>query len=657
MYFATLRGMSVKESRTAIRKWCGELNILEYMYIPSEQLSKGNQQKVQLLSSIIHNPELLILDEPFSGLDPVNTKIIKKALHTLVESGTYIVLSAHQMPIIEEFCQDILILDRGITILTGNLNEIKNTYQQNNVLLNTNAEIDMFVSEGIEIIEKSGMNYTLKVPSKIIANDFLKKLLDNNIHVEKFEISYPSLEDIFVEKVGKKRRPNMRSFFIVIYYTLRQVLKKKFFWVINAIMAIILFLVFVFASIIKLPPLTLTTSPDERGILEITYQSVYPSSSSTTIAKKQEIDIEKNKQNLPNVLIIDNTSIFGDYLELLYETGYNFIIDSTATIETAKESISNEKLFAAVVINERNGCISIEYITLHDLPYNKDDARLISSFLKQIQINKILSELNVPSSDINIANTPISYNITVLKDNTIINNATIISVALVLILYFAISFYSYSISASVASEKTSRVIETLVSSTSPKYIILGKTTAMGFLGIMQLVFLGIVCIFSYKYCISPDLTFLSELIASINITTQNIVLVIAYFALGYTLFAFLSAITGATVSKPEDIQMANLPISLISIVSLVVAFLALGTNQEAITNFATMFPLSSPFTLPGRILTGYADIGEIVVSLTVLILTVILLAFISIRIYSVAILHYGNRLKIKDLFNIFIKIK
>ena len=206
MYFATLKGMSLKDARNTIENWCDKLNISEYLNRPAEQLSKGNQQKVQLLTSLLHSPELLILDEPFSGLDPVNTRIIKDALSELVENGTYIVLSAHQMSIIEEFCEDILILDRGITILTGNLTEIKNTYGKSNILIHANSEIEPFLDENIEIIGKNDTRYLLKsLSGENISNNLLKQLLNNNIVIDKFEVSHPSLEDIFIEKVGNKK--------------------------------------------------------------------------------------------------------------------------------------------------------------------------------------------------------------------------------------------------------------------------------------------------------------------------------------------------------------------------------------------------------------------------------------------------------------------
>lgn len=125
IYFGMLRGMKRQEARTAALTYMERLQVTEYKNMPAEKLSKGNQQKIQLISAIIHNPRLIFLDEPFSGLDPVNAQILKKLVKELVEEGKYIILSTHQMETVEEYCRDLVILDRGKTLLKGNLKQIK----------------------------------------------------------------------------------------------------------------------------------------------------------------------------------------------------------------------------------------------------------------------------------------------------------------------------------------------------------------------------------------------------------------------------------------------------------------------------------------------------------------------------------------------------
>jgi ABC-2 type transport system ATP-binding protein len=125
--------MSHKEAKTSMDYWLERLKATEYTDVVAEQLSKGNQQKIQLISSIIHDPELLILDEPFSGLDPINTDLFKSVIKELLEKGKYIIMSSHQMSAVEEYCREILILDKGETILNGNLKEIKHGYGRTNI--------------------------------------------------------------------------------------------------------------------------------------------------------------------------------------------------------------------------------------------------------------------------------------------------------------------------------------------------------------------------------------------------------------------------------------------------------------------------------------------------------------------------------------------
>ena len=202
IYFACLKGMKKSDAEEAAKYWCEKLGVYEYFNKPAEQLSKGNQQKAQLIIALMHNPELLILDEPFSGLDPVNTKIIKEVIDEIIKNGTYIVMSSHQMSVVEEYCRDILILSKGKTVLSGNLSEIKKSYGKNNLVIKTNNDISKYIPEGFKIVDKTVDTYDFKITSQNDASKFLKELVNNNIEVEKFEIKEPSLQEIFIEKVG-----------------------------------------------------------------------------------------------------------------------------------------------------------------------------------------------------------------------------------------------------------------------------------------------------------------------------------------------------------------------------------------------------------------------------------------------------------------------
>lgn len=204
MYFAELKGMKKEEADEAIKNWAKKLKVEEYLDKTAEKLSKGNQQKIQFMTAVIHNPELLVLDEPFSGLDPVNTELLKNIIINLVKEGKYIIMSAHQMSTIEEFCSDILILNKGKTVIKGNLKEIKDTYPANRVQIETNENIETDIKKlGFEIENIKNYSYTVKIFDEQKAHELLKELVIKGITINKFEIMKPTLNDIFIEKVGE----------------------------------------------------------------------------------------------------------------------------------------------------------------------------------------------------------------------------------------------------------------------------------------------------------------------------------------------------------------------------------------------------------------------------------------------------------------------
>ena len=203
LYFAALKNMPKDKALKEINELAKILKIEEYLNMEAEKLSKGNQQKVQILIAFQNDPELIILDEPFSGLDPVNSLLVADLIKKK-KKDKIIVLSSHQMSIVEEFCTDILILDRGITKLKGNLINIKNEYSDSKLEVVTIKDIDEKIKKAkLDIINKVGSSYTLSIKNKDDAYKLLK-LLDDNDQVIKFEILKPNLNDIFISTVGGK---------------------------------------------------------------------------------------------------------------------------------------------------------------------------------------------------------------------------------------------------------------------------------------------------------------------------------------------------------------------------------------------------------------------------------------------------------------------
>lgn len=215
LYFAKLKNVSKKDAMERIKYWAERLQVEEYIFPPktkgkknskanrADQLSKGNQQKIQLMSALISEPKLLILDEPLSGLDPVNTDLFKSIIREEIAKDKYLIMSSHQMPTVEEFCSDITILNRGKAVLQGNLNEIKKGYGRVNLFVKCDKDIASYIrSFGLVIANKTPSEYHLKVTGEEQAMSFLAKLIEDKVPVVKFELREPSLHEIFIEKVG-----------------------------------------------------------------------------------------------------------------------------------------------------------------------------------------------------------------------------------------------------------------------------------------------------------------------------------------------------------------------------------------------------------------------------------------------------------------------
>ena len=194
-------------------------------------------------------------------------------------------------------------------------------------------------------------------------------------------------------------------------------------------------------------------------------------------------------------------------------------------------------------------------------------------------------------------------------------------------------------------------METLVTSTSPRTIILGKTLGIGLVGLCQMVLIVGTAFISAKTFLDAEL--LENVLDISNITLGLGIITIVYFILGYFAYAFMYALTGSTVSKPEDIQSANSPVALLSVASFYLAYFTMMNPSSELNQFASLFPLSSPFCMPFRIMMGLASTLDVVISMVILVATILIIAKVAIKIYSSAILNYGTKMSFKDIINIY----
>ena len=212
VYLATLRGMKPGEARVSAKKWLERLEVAEYETKKLETLSKGNQQKVQLAATLVNNPDMVILDEPFSGLDPVNSQILKDVVNELINDKRLVIFSSHQMSYVEEFCDNIAIINQGQVVLDGQLKDIKKEYSRNRLMLAAENHTLEELARKVEgewqgLARGSGRKkevLVLELSEGADKRAFLERLAKSDVDVEKFGRYEPSLNDIFVAKVGEE---------------------------------------------------------------------------------------------------------------------------------------------------------------------------------------------------------------------------------------------------------------------------------------------------------------------------------------------------------------------------------------------------------------------------------------------------------------------
>ncbi len=204
LYLAQLKGLSKADATSKIRYWFERMDIKDWFEKKVEDLSKGMQQKVQFIATVLHNPELIILDEPFSGFDPVNAELIKNEIIELNKQGTTIIFSTHRMESVEELCHHIALLNKSKKILDGRVKSIRNEYKSNTFNVEFSGQMPVLDTEKFKLIDTQQLDdltaIKVKITDPFTANDFLKSVI-NDINIHKIEEIIPSMNDIFIEKV------------------------------------------------------------------------------------------------------------------------------------------------------------------------------------------------------------------------------------------------------------------------------------------------------------------------------------------------------------------------------------------------------------------------------------------------------------------------
>ena len=366
---------------------------------------------------------------------------------------------------------------------------------------------------------------------------------------------------------------------------------------------------------------------------------------------------DNNGQNTvgEQLLIVDSQNVFEGTLDALNSMDLGYQVQTSnekLTFEDVKSKIEGEEISEAIIIEK-----STEKVNAYQLRYIVKNIATISSVPEDL-INAIsttytnlqISKLGLTQEQLQSLTPNFEYHIEQTEEQEVSGNVAVIMI-LSLVLFYAIYFCAYQVSSSITTEKTSKIMETLVTSTSPRTIVMGKTIGIGIVGLVQVCLFVAVALISAKLFLEPGM--IESVLDMSKFTPYLAIITIIYFILGYFAYALLYALTGSTVSKPEDIQSANTPVAILAVIGFYLSYFTMMNPTSNLNVFASMFPISSPFCMPFRIMMGVASVTDVVISLAILVVTILIVANVAIKIYSNAILNYGTKMSLGDMIRIY----
>ena len=400
----------------------------------------------------------------------------------------------------------------------------------------------------------------------------------------------------------------MRNLSIVTAFTIKEMLRRKSFIISTIVLLLIIVASFNIPNIIKMFG---TDSLDEK------------------------------------VLVLDPENLFEGNIEYLnqMEMGYKFqITTDDLSYEQIKQKIEND-VDSCIKFTKNENNIKMEYIVESaSMSFGEVPQSLVTVFTS-LYSNIQISKLDITPEQIASIEPQFDVELIETDENAAKGNVMIMMI-ISLVLFYAVFFCAQQVSVSITTEKTSKIIETLVTSTDSKTIVLGKTLGIGIVGLVQVILMITVAVISAKFCMDPEL--LNTIFDVSSITPKLLILTLVYFCFGYALYSLFFALTGATVSKPEDVQYANGPVSFVAVIGFYLAYFSMMNPSSSLNRISGIVPISSPFSMPLRVMMGTATNAEILLSLAVLIISTWLLAMIAIKVYSSTILNTGARLSLKD---------
>ena len=349
---------------------------------------------------------------------------------------------------------------------------------------------------------------------------------------------------------------------------------------------------------------------------------------------------------------IDDQNLIPGGAEALqsYFINTEILTGSGESLAQYKDEIGEDGTVSAIVItkSEASAVPGIQIITKDFMSGISGDGA--AEALTEAYVSDLLTAQGVAPETIELTKTKLTYESQMAGSMNL--SGYIMGILVTVLIFYAIYYYGYGVSMSIATEKTSRVMETLVVSAKPSHILIGKCLGMGLLGICQFVIVLLSGVLFYKLFIPENFALMGMPLTLDAFTYKSAILIGVYFLLGYALYAVLNAVCGASVSKIEDLNSAMMPVMLVAMISFFIGYFTAisGSGSSLFQKIAMYVPFCSPFILPFRLLNGDVAALDITISIALLIAAIIIITIISIRIYSASVLHYGKRMKWKDLY-------
>ncbi|MBR2479542.1 MAG: ABC transporter permease [Clostridia bacterium] len=350
--------------------------------------------------------------------------------------------------------------------------------------------------------------------------------------------------------------------------------------------------------------------------------------------------------------IADETGLFAQADAALYEKlpDTHFVFASPDEVEALRATIGDEAKISLIhITSDPEGKISVTLYAKDFLNGVAAKTDVVSTVLSNVYSERIMSSAGISPDVIELSQTKLQC--ALVTEGGITVSGYALGMVMIMLTFFAVYYYGYGVAASVASEKSSRVMETLVVSVKPSRILVGKCLGMGVLGLTQFGGVILFALICGKLLIPEDFVFMGESLASLSaFTPSSAMLILLFFVLGYMLYAFMNAVSGASIDKIDDLNSAMMPVMIISMCAFYFSYFTviMGTTYDYMVKLAMYIPFSAPFVMPFVLLNGEASTADILISLAILAVTITLVTVLSVRVYTRSVMHYGKRLKIKD---------